>query len=172
MMIDLDDVEDGHARPMTAQLDGGRSPIWLFTAKDHVLVQRLGHGTRAIATFASKGHDIFATVYGTLSLDNSRATIDKLWTGSSPPGLKAGRMMNGQRSGSTRRAWSPASSCFLAQIPRKTTRTRLPRSHCVKRCTYADALSVIHVFPHLRHNVGHSDSSRESNGFYARWQAA
>ena len=27
-------VEDGHARPMTAQVDGERGPIWLFTAKD------------------------------------------------------------------------------------------------------------------------------------------
>jgi len=79
MMIGLDGVEDGHARPMTAQLDGDRSPIWFFTAKDHVLVQRLGQGDRAIATFASKGHDIFATVHGTLSLDSNRATIDKLW---------------------------------------------------------------------------------------------
>ena len=35
--------------------------------------------TRAIATFASKGHDLFATVHGTLSLDQDRATIDRLW---------------------------------------------------------------------------------------------
>jgi hypothetical protein len=33
MMIGLDGVEDGHARPMTAQLDGERGPIWFFTAK-------------------------------------------------------------------------------------------------------------------------------------------
>lgn len=79
MMIGLDGVEDGHARPMTAQLDGERAPIWFFTAKDHVLVQNLQAGNRAIATFTSKGHDIFATVHGTLAIDNNRATIDKLW---------------------------------------------------------------------------------------------
>lgn len=79
MMIGLDGVEDGHARPMTAQLDGERGPIWFFTAKDHVLVQNLQAGNRAIATFTSKGHDIFATVHGTLAIDNNRATIDKLW---------------------------------------------------------------------------------------------
>lgn len=79
MMIGLDGVEDGHARPMTAQLDGERSPIWFFTTKDNALVQNLARGNRAIATFASKGHDIFATVHGTLRLDNDRATIDKLW---------------------------------------------------------------------------------------------
>jgi general stress protein 26 len=79
MMIGLDGVEDGHARPMTAQLDGERGPIWFFTAKDHALVHNLRTGNRAIATFTSKGHDIFATVHGTLTLDNNRATIDKLW---------------------------------------------------------------------------------------------
>jgi general stress protein 26 len=83
MMLGLDGVEDGHARPMTAQLDGERSPIWFFTSKDNAIVQKLGQGggqgNRAIATFSSKGHDIFATVHGTVSLDNNRATIDKLW---------------------------------------------------------------------------------------------
>jgi general stress protein 26 len=48
MMIGLDGVEDGHARPMTAQLDGERGPIWFFTAKD---LQNLRAGNRAIATF-------------------------------------------------------------------------------------------------------------------------
>ena len=34
---------------------------------------------RAVATFASKGHDLFATTHGSLSLDKDRATIDRLW---------------------------------------------------------------------------------------------
>jgi general stress protein 26 len=84
MMVGLDGVEDGHARPMTAQFDGERSPIWFFSSKDNALVRKLGQvGSldvdRAIATFASKGHDIFATVHGRLSIDNDRATIEKLW---------------------------------------------------------------------------------------------
>jgi general stress protein 26 len=79
MMLGLDGVEDGHARPMTAQLDGERSPIWFFTSRDNAIVQKLGQSNRAIATFASKGHDIFATVHGTVGLDTNRATIDKLW---------------------------------------------------------------------------------------------
>ena len=32
-----------------------------------------------MALFASKGHDIWATVHGTLSQSHDRATIDKLW---------------------------------------------------------------------------------------------
>jgi general stress protein 26 len=42
-------------------------------------VRNLAKGDRAIATFASKGHDLFATVHGRLSLDNDRAVIDRLW---------------------------------------------------------------------------------------------
>lgn len=79
MMLGLDGVEDGHARPMTAQFEGGRGPIWFFTAKDNTIVQRLGSGKRAIATFTSKGHDLFTTIHGSLKLDNNRAVIDRLW---------------------------------------------------------------------------------------------
>jgi len=81
MMLGLDGVEDGHTRPMTAQFEEDRSPIWFFTAKDNAMVEQLGQGgsNRAIATFASKGHDVFATVQGTLSVDNDRAVIERLW---------------------------------------------------------------------------------------------
>lgn len=79
MMLGLDGVEDGHARPMTAQVEGDHGPIWFFTSKDNALVRLLGRGDRAIATFASKGNDLFATVHGRLSLDNDRAAVDRLW---------------------------------------------------------------------------------------------
>jgi general stress protein 26 len=79
MMLGLDGVEDGHARPMTAQFEGERGPIWFFTAKDNVIVQRIGQGNRAIATFTAKDHDLFATLHGTLSVDTDRAVIDRLW---------------------------------------------------------------------------------------------
>ena len=79
MMIGLDGVEDGHARPMTAQFEENRSPIWFFTTKDNGLVQALARGDRAIATFTSKDHDLFASLHGTLSLDTDRANVDRLW---------------------------------------------------------------------------------------------
>jgi len=79
MMIGLDGVEDGHARPMTAQIEGPHGPIWFFTSKDNGIVQALGRGDRAIATFVSKGHDLFATVHGSLSVDRDRAVVDRLW---------------------------------------------------------------------------------------------
>ncbi len=79
MMLGLDGVEDGHARPMTAQIEGPHGPIWFFTTKDNGIAQGLARGNRAIATFASKGHDLFATVHGSLSLDTDREVVDRLW---------------------------------------------------------------------------------------------
>jgi general stress protein 26 len=80
MMIGLDGVEDGHARPMTAVLEGDRGgPIWFFTASDNGLVQKAGQHDRASATFTAKGHDLFATVHGRLSVDTNRAVVDRLW---------------------------------------------------------------------------------------------
>lgn len=80
MMLGLDGVEDGHTRPMTAQVEDDKGPIWFFTASNNELVKALGGGgERAIASFASKGHDLFATVHGTLSVDTDPATVDRLW---------------------------------------------------------------------------------------------
>ena len=39
----------------------------------------MGDSHRAALHFSAKGHDLFASVHGELSLDNDRATIDKLW---------------------------------------------------------------------------------------------
>ena len=79
MMLGLDGVEDGHARPMTAQVEGDKGPLWFFTSTDNSIVQKLAEGNRAIATFTSKGHDLFATIHGDVRLENNRSTIDRLW---------------------------------------------------------------------------------------------
>lgn len=81
LMLGLDGVEDGHTRPMTAQLDGeeGRGPIWFFTGKPNALVEQLSEGRRAIAAFSAKDHSLFASIKGNLVVDNDRAVIDRLW---------------------------------------------------------------------------------------------
>ena len=80
VMLGLDGQEDGHARPMTAQAEGRRSPIWFFTSSDNQLVRQLGSGSgRAIAGFASKGHDLFASIRGNLRVDTDRAVVERLW---------------------------------------------------------------------------------------------
>lgn len=83
VMLGLVGNEDGHAQPMTAQLDedlGDSSPIWFFTTKDNGLVQAMGSGeNRAIVHFASKGHDLFACVHGEIVRDDDQLTINHLW---------------------------------------------------------------------------------------------
>ncbi len=85
MFLGLAEGEDGHARPMTAQVEGDpedgepAGPIWFFTSIDSHLVQKITSGARAMAHFASKGHDVWATVHGSLSTTQDRATIERLW---------------------------------------------------------------------------------------------
>ena len=65
---------------MTAQIeDDEGGPIWIFTANDTSIVTALDNSVRAVATFAAKGHDLFATIHGSLRIDNDRAVIDRLW---------------------------------------------------------------------------------------------
>lgn len=80
LMLGLAGVDEGHSKPMTAQLDDTRpGTIWFFTAKDTELVQALGSSQRGVAHFVAKGHELFATLHGELRVDNDRATIDRLW---------------------------------------------------------------------------------------------
>ena len=79
VMLGLDGLEDGHARPMTAQYEHERGPIWFFTSTDNALIPLLGQRDRAIAAFSSKGHDVFASIAGRLSVDKDRTVIDRLW---------------------------------------------------------------------------------------------
>jgi general stress protein 26 len=64
---------------MTAQFENDCSPIWFFTSTENALVKALPRGRRAIATFASKGHDLFAAVHGSLAVDTDPAVVDRLW---------------------------------------------------------------------------------------------
>ncbi|MDQ8755254.1 pyridoxamine 5'-phosphate oxidase family protein [Sphingosinicella sp. LHD-64] len=80
VMLGLAGRSDGHAQPMTALLDEGESrAIWFFTAKDVDLVRALGAGGAAVLQFASKGHDLFASVEGRLSPSDDRGAVDRLW---------------------------------------------------------------------------------------------
>jgi general stress protein 26 len=79
LMLGIDGERGAGTQPMTAYYDDERAPFWFFTANDHDLVKALDQGDRAIAAFASRGHDMFASIRGTLSIDNDPATIDRLW---------------------------------------------------------------------------------------------
>lgn len=80
IMLGLAGARDGHTQPMTAITEQDASgPLWFFTSKDNSIIAALGQAHRAIATYTAKGHDLFATVHGELSVHTDRATIDRLW---------------------------------------------------------------------------------------------
>ncbi len=72
--------EAGHPRPMTALLEAeGHGPAWIFTSADNPLAERARTAVRACASFASMGHDLFASLQGVLLRDDDRTAIDRLW---------------------------------------------------------------------------------------------
>jgi general stress protein 26 len=76
LMLGLTGVNE-HSEPLTAQLDDEQvDRLWFFIGKDN----RLAKGGAAMAQFASKGHDFFACLAGTVSLDKNRAMVEKLWS--------------------------------------------------------------------------------------------
>ncbi len=79
VMLGMVGADGGHTRPMTAQIEDDQGPVWFFTSTEAALVQNLHPGAKAYFAFESKGHDLFASVHGTLTLDNDRAVIDRLW---------------------------------------------------------------------------------------------
>lgn len=81
VMLGLEGHEDGHLRPMTAQIENDGGPIWFFTSIDNGIVEamRAGAPGKATASLVSKGHDLFASFDGTLAEHNDRATVERLW---------------------------------------------------------------------------------------------
>ena len=76
MMVGLSDPVT-HAEPLTAQLDDDQvDTLFFFIGRDN----RLAKGGPAMAQYVSKGHDFFACLSGTASIDNDPALIDKLWS--------------------------------------------------------------------------------------------
>jgi general stress protein 26 len=79
-LLGLSRKADGHAQPMTAQVEGDEGgPIWFFSASDVDLVQAIGGGADAFLHFADKRHELFASIEGRLSIENDRAAIERLW---------------------------------------------------------------------------------------------
>ena len=80
MMVGLYGIDEGHSRPMTAQLLDEQGAIWFFASSDSTIVENVARERGAVATFAAKGHDVFAAIPGEITLDMNPKTIDGLWT--------------------------------------------------------------------------------------------
>ncbi len=75
VLLGLEGVNE-HVEPMTAQLDKeANHAIWFFLSRGN----RVARGGSATAQFASKGHDVFASISGTLVEETDRAVFDKHW---------------------------------------------------------------------------------------------
>lgn len=82
IMLGVDGAREGATQPMTAQFedqDRDAGVLWIFTAKDHDLIRAMGQSNKALATYTGKGHDLFASLRGTLKMDNDPETIERLW---------------------------------------------------------------------------------------------
>jgi general stress protein 26 len=82
IMLGVEGTRDGATQPMTVMFedqDRDAGLLWIFTAKDHDLTRAMGQSNRAIGSYSAKGHDLFASLRGTLTIANDRATIDRLW---------------------------------------------------------------------------------------------
>ena len=87
IMLGLKGVEDDRTRPMTAQVDvpedgdkDGGGQIYFFGSKTDGVGQAVHGSGHAVATFASKGHDLFAHIHGTLVASDDKAVIERLWS--------------------------------------------------------------------------------------------
>lgn len=71
------DADPHTAVPMTAQLDReAHGTIWFFHSRNGPLAA----GGPTTATFAGKGHDLFARIAGTLSEETDRARLEEEWS--------------------------------------------------------------------------------------------
>ena len=82
IMLGVEGTRDGATQPMAVQFedqDRDAGLLWIFTAKDHDLTRAMGQSNRAIGSYSAKGHDLFASLRGTLEIVNDRSTIERLW---------------------------------------------------------------------------------------------
>ncbi|WP_108662499.1 pyridoxamine 5'-phosphate oxidase family protein [Acuticoccus kandeliae] len=81
VMLGLAGVDEAHTQPMTAQFDDDLpNRIWFYTNRQNRLIKALASSHDAVLNYASKGHHLFASIHGTLSVDNDRAIIEKFWS--------------------------------------------------------------------------------------------
>lgn len=82
LMLGVQGARDGATQPMTAQFedqDREAGVVWIFTANDHDLTRAIGRSSAGMASYVAKGHDLFASLRGTLEIVDDRATVDRLW---------------------------------------------------------------------------------------------
>ena len=81
VMLGLAGVDAAHAQPMAAQFDDELpNRIWFYTNRQNRLVEGLTDSMRGVAHFSAKGHGLFASLHGRLSLDTDPAMVERFWS--------------------------------------------------------------------------------------------
>ena len=83
LMLGIEGAREGATQPMAANFedqDREKGVLWIFTAKDHDFTRAMGQSNEGIAAYSAKGHGLFASLRGTLTIDNDSATIERLWS--------------------------------------------------------------------------------------------
>jgi Uncharacterized stress protein (general stress protein 26) len=91
IILGVDGARDGHGQPMTAFFEGEQGPLFFFTSTDNSLIAALNESHRAMAHYVAKGHDLFATLHGSLSVDRDPANVDRFWNSHIAAWYPAGR---------------------------------------------------------------------------------
>lgn len=82
LMLGLDGIRQGRSQPMTAFFEETRAPLWFFSSTDSDLARHVADelaGRPAIASFVGKGHELFASLHGTLAIERDASIIDRFW---------------------------------------------------------------------------------------------
>lgn len=81
VMLGLAGVDETHMRPMAAQFDDDLpNALYFFTTRDNALAMTLSQSHRGMVSFASKGHDLWASIHGTLTVEPDPAIVEKFWS--------------------------------------------------------------------------------------------
>lgn len=81
VMLGLSGVDESHTQPMTAQFDDDLpNRIFFYANRDNRLIRGMSGTHNAIIAYSAKGHDLFASVHGTLVVDNDASIIDRFWS--------------------------------------------------------------------------------------------
>lgn len=83
VMLGLVGVDQSHTQPMAAHIGSKKADlIYFFTTQDNRLVEHMGETHEALITYASKGHDLFACIHGTVSLETEATVAQRFWNSS------------------------------------------------------------------------------------------
>jgi general stress protein 26 len=72
-------AQEQHLQPMTAFAEPDTGLIWFFTSDQADIVRDTLSENAARLVFVAKDHEVYADIFGTLTVDNDRERIERFW---------------------------------------------------------------------------------------------